>query len=87
MTDSILKMCLSSSRSTALSSLSIQACFPSFRRQHVERPSAPRHIRTVTVFSVSRLSCFLALTYTFLCDLLTIFSSFLWHSLRTWGQL
>ena len=41
--------CLSSSRSTARSSLySQQEGVPSFRRQHVERPSVPLHIYTVT---------------------------------------
>ena len=41
--------CLSSSRSTARSTLySRQTGVPSCRRQHVERPSVPHHICTVT---------------------------------------
>jgi len=41
--------CLPSSRSSARSTFySRQAGVPSCRRQHVERPSAPRHILTVT---------------------------------------
>jgi len=57
-----------------------EAGVPSCRRQHVERPSVPRHICAVTgsFETVSRL-CSLFTYY----NLLLLFYSFFWHFLWT----